>query len=417
MVSMRRFCLSALAVCVAASVLLPGTLAHADATTSVSSVQEQINANTQEINTLNQEIAQYQAEIQTAQASQKTLQGAINTLTLQQKKITAQIAATQSQINTTQLQIEQLGAGIATTSGQITASEAAIADDIQQLQEGDDEPLLMQVLSSDTLSQAWDNTESILEVESAIQSDVQTLQTQKTSLTASQNASQQKQNALTTQKKSLASQQATLAQTEKSKNELLAETNASETKYEQLLAQAQAQLASFSAFSKNAGGSGLLQNQTVCDAWGCYFNQRDAAWGDDALNGTQYNLASDGCLVTSMAMILTHYGYRDVTPVTINSNPNNFAAYYPAYLLFTINVDGATVTRIASVIDATLATGNPVVVGINAYGGTHYVVLVSGSNGNYLMRDPYIANGDDISFTAHYSLKSIFGISKVEISS
>jgi hypothetical protein len=67
-------------------------------------------------------------------------------------------------------------------------------------------------------------------------------------------------------------------------------------------------------------------------------------------------------------------------------------------------------------IDATLATGNPVIVGINAYGGTHFVVLVSGSNGNYLMKDPYIVDGNNISFTANYSLKNIFSIAKVVIS-
>ena len=68
-------------------------------------------------------------------------------------------------------------------------------------------------------------------------------------------------------------------------------------------------------------------------------------------------------------------------------------------------------------IDATLATGNPVVIGLNAYGGTHFVVFVSGSKGNYLMRDPYIANGKDISFSTHYAIKDIFSIAKVVISS
>ena len=72
-----------------------------------------------------------------------------------------------------------------------------------------------------------------------------------------------------------------------------------------------------------------------------------------------------------------------------------------------------TATRKTAAIDATLATGNPVIVGLNAYGGTHFVVLVSGSNGNYLMRDPYITNGNNISFSAHYSLRNIFSISKV----
>ena len=127
-------------------------------------------------------------------------------------------------------------------------------------------------------------------------------------------------------------------------------------------------------------------------------------------------MAADGCLVTAMAMVLTHYGYRDVTPVTINSNPNNFAAYYPASLLTTINVDGVSATRKTAAIDATLATGNPVIVGIHAYGGTHFVVLVSGSKGNYIMKDPYITDGNNISFTANYTLRSIFAITKVVIS-
>ena len=101
--------------------------------------------------------------------------------------------------------------------------------------------------------------------------------------------------------------------------------------------------------------------------------------------------------------------------MSINANPENFAAYYPAYLLYTIYVDGVSATRTTSAIDATLSTGDPVVVGVHAYGGTHYVVLTSGRAGSYLMRDPYIANAKDVSFSAHYSLRNIFGISKVVV--
>ena len=203
----------------------------------------------------------------------------------------------------------------------------------------------------------------------------------------------------------------------RSKSELLTATKAEESNYEKLLAAAEAELNSFSAFAQNAGGSKLLVNQTVCDSWGCYYNQRDALWGNNPLDGTRYKLASDGCLVTAVAMVMTHYGYRDVTPATINSNPDNFASYYPAYLLTSINVDGVTATRKVAAIDATLATGNPVIVGLYAYGGTHFVVLVSGKRGNYVMRDPYVANGKDISFSAHYSLRRIFAVTKVVIGS
>ncbi len=398
---------------------IPQGGSKADTTTATaaatSTPQQQIDQNNQQIANLNAEIATYQAELQQVGANKKTLQAAINSLDLQRNKIQAQVALTQAQISITQLQITQLGADISDTQQTILNDQAAVGDNLRTIQKADGEPLFMQILSAGDFAQIWDNVNATLETQNAIQQKLDLLQTQKQSLANSQMASKQKQVTLGSQQQSLTAQQQSLIATEQSKSQLLVETNAEESTYEKLLAAAQAELASFSTFAQNAGGSKLLGNQTQCDSWGCYYNQRDTAWGNDALDGTQYRLASDGCLVTSMAMVMTHYGYRDVTPVTINSNPANFATYYPAYLLLSINVDGVTATRKTATIDATLATGNPVIVGLNAYGGTHYVVLVSGSNGNYIMRDPYVANGKDISFSSQYKLRSIFGISRVQI--
>ncbi len=392
-------------------------IAAATTASNPNSLQDQIDTDNQQIATLNLQIAQYQVKLQQIGANKKTLQAAINTLDLQRKKVEAQIAVTQRQINTTQLQIKQLGGKIVDTEKTISGNRVTLGAYIQNLQIADNQSLLMQMLSSNTLSQVWDDVNANIQMENDIQNNIQTLQTQKTNLANSQAASKEKQATLTTQNQSLALQQKSLAATVQSKNQLLADTKAQESNYQKLLTAAEAQVRSFSDFVKNAGGSKLLPNQTACDAWGCYYNQRDTAWGSNSLNGTKFNLASDGCLVTSMAMVMTHYNYRDVTPVTINSNPDNFAVYYPAYLLYTINVDGVSVTRKTAAIDATLATGNPLVIGLKAYGGTHFVVLVSGSRGKYLMRDPYIANGKDINFSDHYSVRNIFGISKVVIGS
>ncbi len=418
---MGRFCavfgiLIFAAVLIAAGDWYPHTaVASATTATATSTLQEQINANEQDIVQLNQEIAQYEAELEQVGADKKTLQSAITALDLQRKKVEKQLSATKSQIDNTQLQIRQLGTGIVNAQQQIEANQSALGEGLRSLQEADNQPLVLVLLSSSSFSQAWDDTAATLEVQSAVQEDIQTLKIQENNLADSKAASQQKQNALTSQKQSLAMQETSLVQTKESKAQLLAETNAKESTYQQLLATAEAELTNFTTFTQNAGGAGLLANQTSCDSWGCYYNQRDSLWGNDALNGTQYQLKSDGCLITAMAMVMTHYGYRDVTPSTINSNPSNFAAYYPAYLLFTIHADGVSATRKTALIDATLSTGNPVIVGLHAYGGTHYVVLVSGSRGRYLMRDPYISGGKDISFTAHYSIKAIFGISKVQI--
>jgi peptidoglycan hydrolase CwlO-like protein len=391
--------------------------AQSTAASSTSSLQSQIDANNAQIDTLNQQIATYQAELLKVGADKQTLQTAINSLDLQRSKIQAQVTTTQHQITITQLQIQQLGGQITDAQQTIVTEQAALGAEFRSLQKADDEPLFMRVLASGSIVDAWSDINATLQAQNAIESKMQLLQRQESNLADSKTASQQKQQTLTAQQQSLSSQQQSLTATVQSKSELLTETKSQEATYQKLLAAAQAELASFSTFAQNAGGSKLLGNQTVCDAWGCYYNQRDAAWGNDALNGTKYKLASDGCLVSSLAMVLTHYGYRDVTPVTINSNPSNFAAYYPAYLLYTISVDGISATRVKTAIDTTLATGNPVIIGLNAYGGTHYVVFVSGSNGNYIMRDPYIANGKDISFSANYSMKNIFAIAKVTINS
>ncbi|HYK08112.1 MAG TPA: hypothetical protein VEW42_01280 [Candidatus Eisenbacteria bacterium] len=217
-------------------------------------------------------------------------------------------------------------------------------------------------------------------------------------------------------KAQLVSYNADLSQQKASKQRLLAETQGSEATYQRLLSQARAQLAGFSKFVASFGGASILTNQTVCDDWGCYYNQRDSQWGNVALNNTQYSIASDGCLLTSMAMIYTHYGHRGVTPLTINGNSNNFASYYPAFLLKTISADGATSNRIGSAIDSELAAGRPVVVGISYDGGPladHFVVLLSGSGGNYQMNDPFTPNGHNIAFSSHYSPGSIVEVDRV----
>ncbi len=318
---------------------------------------------------------------------------------------------------------------MSTAKQTIATDQASLGGYLRSLQKADDKPLIIQMLSSGSLVAVWDDINATLKMQNAVQNQMQALRIQENNLADSQVASKQKQKTLTSQKQTLTAQQQSLVATEQSKAQLLTETKSQESTYQKLLTAAQAELNSFSTFTQNAGGSKLLTNQTICDASGCYYNQRDAAWGADALDGTKYTLASAGCLIASVAMVLTHYGYKDVTPATINADPDNFAAYSPDLLLATISVDGVTVTRKATsvrgataarkitVIDAMLATGHPAIVGMNALGGTHFVVLTSGSSGNYLMQDPYVTNGDNISFSSHYSLKEIYSVAKIVISS
>lgn len=409
----RSFAVFAALFALCAYAAAPALSDAQSATTAASSAE---SAQQQEINQLNVEIANYQSQLQQVGANKATLQSAINTLNLQKSKLRAQVALTQTKISQAQSQISRLGKTINADQQKIKAGQLALADDIRTEAEYDGQPLVVQVLSSNELSSVWNDVQDMTRIDAAVRGNVQTLQAQAADLMNSKTATQAAQSTLVAQKSTLTSQQKDLTNTAVQKQQLLIQTKAQESQYERLLAQAEAQLNSFSNFSQNAGGSAILGGQTACDSWGCYYNQRDSLWGDDALNGTRFTMKSDGCLVTTMAMVMTHYGARSVTPETINDDPSNFAAYEPAFLLLTINAGGMTATRKASTIDATLATGNPVIVGLRALGGTHFVVIVSGSKGDYVVKDPYFADGNNASFSEHYTLKEIYAIDKVQVS-
>jgi len=401
---------------IAAILLIVGFLFGFIQIASADELQDQIDAANSQIEQLNKQIAEYQSQLKQVNADKKTLKSAINTLDLQMTKVQTQINATENQIKVTELQIRQMGGQIKTTQSAIETYKDGIAESLRYVNSQDEQPLVLQLAASGGLSELWQKVESDIRLQDALHKRTEDLKKTKNNLVTKQNTAQQKKDLLAQQKQDLADQKQDLNSAKKAKNRLLAETNNKESTYQNLLTQAKKQLNSFLAFTRSAGGARLLSKQTICDSWGCYYNQRDSTWGTKALNNTEYTLADAGCLITSMAMIMTHYGYRTITPASINANPDNFASYYPAFLLKSITVNGITATRVTTQIDSSLANGTPVIVGMNVNSGTHFVVLVSGKNGKYLMRDPYISGGKDISFNDHYKVSSIYSIARVDVS-
>lgn len=347
------------------------------------------------------------------------LQGKDKTLSSQIEIADNQIKLTEAKINSTQAQIDSLVEDIGITKTKISSSEgdldktshAFVGRAKAVYQVGTVDPWQV-LLTANTLDNFFTRLKYLKIVQLFDKRNIYAAEQAKVNYANQQDIlvdKKKEEEALSTKLQAYTDQ---LNKDKSTKKQLLSETQGSEANYQRLLNAAKAQLAGFSNFVAAQGGASLLSGQTSCDSWGCYYNQRDSSWGGMALNGTQYSLASDGCLITAMAMIFTHYGHH-ITPVDINSNSSNFASYYPAYLLFTISAGGATAQRVGSSMDSVLAGGDPVVVGINAYGGTHFVVIKSGSGGNYIMNDPYLANGHDISFTDHYSMGSIFSVQKV----
>ena len=372
------------------------------------------------IESLQAEIASYTKQLTELGSQKITLQSTINGLALKQKQLAAQIKITQTKIASANTQIKNLTSSIGDKEESISENQDAIAKALRNVAQDEKTSLVTQIISSNSLRDAWQAADVALQFNRALADNIRDLRAVRTELSTNRDKVTKAKVELVSLQADLNAQNKSVAQNKTQQQRLLAQTQNSETTFQKLLAAAKAELASFSAFTTAAGGSGILTNQTVCDSWGCYYNQRDSAWGNIPLSGTRDRLAAYGCLVTSMAMVLTHYGYGNVNPISINSNPANFSVV-GGLLLFTTYVGDITAIRTRETvtiktIDAILATNNPVIVGLRAYGGTHFVVLVNGSKGSYLMHDPYVPNGKNINFTSHYTIGSIYSVNKVIVS-
>jgi len=365
---------------------------------------------------LETQISQYQAKIVELQGQGKTLSSQIAIMDNQVKLTEAQIANTKVKIANLDKDIEIAKSKVDTLQEDITNSTKALLGRINATyQVGTTNPWEM-FLTSGSIENFFTRLKYLRIVQAYDKKTIYAAEQAKTDYENQKVIFEDKQAEAEALNKKLTNYTTQLARDKRSKQALLSETQGSEATYQRLLAQAKAQLAGFSKFAQSQGGASLLSGQTVCDDWGCYYNQRDSQWGSLALNGTNFTLASDGCLVTSMAMVYTHYGRRNVTPITINSDSSNFASYYPAYLLKRIRADGALTERQYKDIDSTLSSGHPVVIGISYDNGNiadHFVVFVSGSGGNYMMHDPFTPNGRNISFRGRYPSERIVEYEKV----
>jgi hypothetical protein len=113
-------------------------------------------------------------------------------------------------------------------------------------------------------------------------------------------------------------------------------------------------------------------------------------------------------------MIWKKHG-NDVNPLSIANNPSFFSLNTAFMILPTPAPPGFTSSMYGGdrldIIDRELAEGRPVIVRLSVRFngvGTHFVVLKSGSGGNYTMNDPLYEA--DMSFGSKYSTGQITSI-------
>lgn len=310
-----------------------------------------------------------------------------NTLSNQIAQFNAQIKLTSLKISQTQAQISLLGGRIDQLGQSLNSlTEAFSSRAVETYKLSRFENNFFFILSAVDISDAVSRFHYLQKIQEEDRNLLQKLQEAQTTYQG-QKVDQE------TLQAQLKSQQANLNTQKTAKNNLLLVTKDDEAKYQNLLAQANAQLAKFKNFAASHGGSSILENQTKCnEGWsGCYYNQRDSLWGNMFLGGTSYLMKDSGCFVTSVAMLASHYGK--------NIKPNDIAAL-PA--IFTnqgdlkwtpFNINGVNVSigdDSGGKLDQYLASG-PIIVGIN--GDSHFIVILRKEGDNYIMNDPFLQDG------------------------
>lgn len=352
-------------------------------------------------------IQQYSDQITKLQGQAKTLKNQIAQFDAQIKLTTLKIAQTQDQITLLGGRITQLGDSLTS----LTAAFSSRAVETYKLSRFENNFIF--ILSASDITDAASRLHYLQKIQEEDRNLLNKLQTAQTTYQG------QKTDQETLQKQ-LKVQQVSLNTQKRAKNQLLADTQGSEVKYQNLLIQAQAQLAAFRNYVSSQGGASILENQTRQSDWGYYYNQRDSKWGRMGIGTSGISMADAGCLVTSIAMIATHYG-KNIQPSDIAGSITPFVSG-TAYMRQSWSDLGMNVSRIGnpvyeSTIDGEVNAGRPVIVGL--YGSysypQHFIVIKGKDSRGYIMNDPFLENGNDRPLTDKYSFSNIVRIDKVSI--
>lgn len=354
---------------------------------------------------LQKQIADLQSKISDLKSQQKSLNSQISIIDSQTELSVLKIEEAQEEIKALQGDIEITKEKIVNTEGDLEKTSHAFIGRAEAVyKQGGIDPWQV-ILTSNSLDNFFTRLKYLKIVQLFDKKQIYAAEQAKVSYQQQQDILEDKKKEEEALNKKLQDYTDQLNRDKESKKTLLAQTQGSEANYQKLLSQAQAQLAGFSKFVTSQGGASILPAQASPD--GFYYNQRDERWGNNSIGVSGEPVWKYGCLLSSIAMVLKQQG-ENVTPADVANNTSYFFAD-TAYVR--IPWAGGRFTSIwqrdIGAIDSKLASGKLVIVGLTAGAyGTHFIVLKSGSNGSYVMNDPWY--GANLDFTSHYNKDQIF---------
>jgi peptidoglycan hydrolase CwlO-like protein len=353
---------------------------------------------------LEAKIKQYEQTIVDLQGQEKTLSSQIELMDSQIRLTEYKIEATQEQITSLTLDIDTASKKITSLQSMLETSIAVLLNRIVATYEvGTIQPLQI-LLTSNSASDFFSRLNYLKLAQAHDKKLIYETQQAKVDYSNQKNIFEDEKTKVEQLKRQLQTYSDQLDREKQAKQQLLTETKGSETTYQQLLAQAKAELAGFTSFTSAAGG-GLTTFGAGSNGW--YYTQRDPQWGNMLLPGSPYSVLSAGCAVTSVAMVCKSYG-QSVSPATMVSDSNKFIG--GDLWNWAFSCDGKTTDWIGNSQDQVksyVQNGTPVILRLVApsVSGLHFVVAWKLDGNDFIIHDPYY--GPDKKFSDRYTWSQV----------
>lgn len=355
---------------------------------------------------LERKAAEYQSVINQKQGEIKSLKNQIYIFNARIGKLETEMEITGDDISLTKLEIIQLEYGIGQTKEDITRQKDNIGKIIQSIAEQDQVSQLEMILQSDDFSDFYSQIVYLENLQNGVQEKVDRLKLLKYNLNIDKEDKEDKQERLERLKEQLIEQKWSLNSQKKSKEALLTHTRGEEGKYQQMLANIEAQKKSLlgdinrlrQQKATELARLKELQEKPPSQYWSSlnwYYKQDDVRWTNTTIGISGSKLGDYGCAITSVAMVLTNHGYT-ITPKKLAKEP----IFYYDLIMWPSRWGSVTCVNCPPRhtssfdwfrLDRELGAGNPVIIFVRAdgRGAGHYVVAHhKTSDGRYVVHDP-----------------------------
>jgi peptidoglycan hydrolase CwlO-like protein len=373
------------------------------------------HAEDQSIDELNRKIDEYITKLNELGKSKNTLANQIKIIDSKVQLTILQISQTEASIKLLEKEISNLTVKIDQLDKYLDQLSSVYIKEVNQNYKLEKRVPPFAYLLTKKFNEYLQQQKYITALQKNSQTNLINMETTRTNFDIQKAEKTKKQDELEVLKKKLSTQQSDLNKQKSAKNNLLESTKNDEKKYQQLLTEAQNQLRSLKAFSSSAGGSSCLSSFPGVGSDGFFFSQRDPAWCQRFIGNSQDTIGEVGCYISSISMVFNKIANnnKNISPLIYASDPSKFSLN-TAYAKNPIPPSGYIYKQTSyssSIVDEELKNGRYVIVQIKMTGtvsGMHFVVIISGSGGNYKIHDPWY--GADQNFSDHYSLSSIMSL-------